>query len=94
MTIDISACSALSNDLEAPALRLFPAIAEARRALEETSNVRVVRMSGSGATYFGLYETVADANAAADTIKSQHPDWWTVATRLGASPPDDVSSPD
>lgn len=81
----------LSNDLAPPALRLHPEIAAARDALETTSNVKAVRMSGSGATFFGLYETRGSAQAAADKLASEHPDWWVVATVLGDAPADDAA---
>ncbi|MEM1366383.1 MAG: 4-(cytidine 5'-diphospho)-2-C-methyl-D-erythritol kinase, partial [Pseudomonadota bacterium] len=39
-----------------------------------------VRMSGSGATCFGIYSAANAAQAAADRLRAQHPDWWVVAT--------------
>jgi 4-diphosphocytidyl-2-C-methyl-D-erythritol kinase len=36
-------------------------------------------MSGSGATCFGIYETRTAAEAAAQTIAANHPDWWVRA---------------
>ncbi|WP_295708525.1 4-(cytidine 5'-diphospho)-2-C-methyl-D-erythritol kinase [uncultured Brevundimonas sp.] len=70
------------NDLEAPALALTPGIGEALSAMAEAPGVRLTRMSGSGATVFGLFDTDADASKAADVLRLHHPDWWTAAGRL------------
>jgi 4-diphosphocytidyl-2-C-methyl-D-erythritol kinase len=39
------------------------------------------RMSGSGATCFGLFETGNVAKRAAIEIRARHPDWFVAATR-------------
>jgi 4-diphosphocytidyl-2-C-methyl-D-erythritol kinase len=69
------------NDLEAPARKLCPAIADTLDALARTKAV-FTRMSGSGATCFGLYPDSASAQMAADTILREHPNWWVAPTRL------------
>ena len=51
------------NDLEAPALALTPAIGDALAAVAATPEVALTRMSGSGATVFGLCRTVEAAEA-------------------------------
>ncbi|MGR3494209.1 4-(cytidine 5'-diphospho)-2-C-methyl-D-erythritol kinase [Citreimonas sp.] len=67
------------NDLQAPALTLQPAIAQ---VLEAMSDATLARMSGSGATCFGLYPDSAAAARAALRIAEKHPDWWTAACTL------------
>ena len=67
------------NDLEAPAITLVPAIAE---VLEALSGARIARMSGSGATCFGLYDSAAACAAAAARIQAARPGWWVSQTRL------------
>jgi 4-diphosphocytidyl-2-C-methyl-D-erythritol kinase len=67
------------NDLEAPARRLVPEIADVLRAL---AGARIARMSGSGATCFGLYDDEAACEAAAARIAHAHPGWWLSQTRL------------
>ena len=74
----------LRNDLQKPAVEIEPAIEAVLAAIAET-NVQLVRMSGSGATCFGLYETLPEAQKAAKLIKTQHPDWWCVATSTTVS---------
>ncbi len=71
------------NDLQAPALTVAPAVAQALAALSDCAGAGLVRMSGSGATVFGLFEDPADSLAAADRLSAFHPDWWIRPTVLG-----------
>jgi 4-diphosphocytidyl-2-C-methyl-D-erythritol kinase len=73
------------NDLEAPARVVAPVIGEVLDALVETG-AAFVRMSGSGATCFGLYERDADAVRAAAALSASHRDWWAVPSRLREGP--------
>ncbi len=73
------------NDLEAPARRLRPAIGRALAALAWDSACRLARMSGSGATCFGVYETAAAAEAAAERLRAAEPGWWVAAAPVEAS---------
>lgn len=75
--------AASRNDLEVPAITIAPAIAEVLGALRKLPACRFARMSGSGATCFALFEKIADARSAGDTLRRKHPDWWIKATRLG-----------
>ena len=70
--------SKTTNDLEAPARAIVPAIGEALDAIEKTANVELTRMSGSGATSFGLYRTREAAAAAATALARSQPKWWVV----------------
>ncbi|MBP7242231.1 4-(cytidine 5'-diphospho)-2-C-methyl-D-erythritol kinase [Amaricoccus sp.] len=67
------------NDLEPPALRLAPPIAEARAALAAQAGCLLARMSGSGATCFGLFAAATEAEAAAAAIARARPGWWVAA---------------
>ena len=67
------------NDLEAPAISAAPDIATVLAAIGETGAL-VRRMSGSGATCFGLYPDRATAGAAARRLT--RPGWWVQATTL------------
>jgi 4-diphosphocytidyl-2-C-methyl-D-erythritol kinase len=70
------------NDLEPPAIRLAPGIAELRSALS-VAGARLVRLSGSGATVFGLFPSAEAAQLAAMDIAARQPAWWVRAARLG-----------
>ncbi len=79
-------CMALTvNDLEAPAVRVAPVVSEVLNALRASRQCLFARMSGSGATCFGIYREAANAQAAADVIAAARPDWWVRATRTGAA---------
>ncbi len=70
------------NDLEAPARRIAPEIGEALALLERGGGVVLARMSGSGATCFALFDTVAARDAADDAIAQTKPGWWRLKTGL------------
>lgn len=72
------------NDLQEPARGLAPEIGAALAALDK-ANSGFSRMSGSGATCFGLFETGNVAKRAAAAIRARHPDWFVAATRSIAS---------
>lgn len=73
------------NDLQAPALALLPQIAECLTALD-AAGAQLSRMSGSGATCFGLFADAAQARAARDRIAAARPGWWVVASGLAPAP--------
>jgi len=81
----IGALESSSNDLEAPALSLFPAVGETLASLRTIASCRFARMSGSGGTCFGLFEAADDARDAAARLAREHPGWWVCATILGSS---------
>jgi 4-diphosphocytidyl-2-C-methyl-D-erythritol kinase len=67
------------NDLEAPAIKLVPEIADVLDWLRSQAGADFVRMSGSGATCFALFDSIATRDAAASDCP---PHWWHLATRL------------
>jgi len=71
------------NDLEPAALGLAPEIATALAALGAQDTCLFARMSGSGATCFGVFPDQTAARAAAAAITRSHADWWCHATRPG-----------
>jgi 4-diphosphocytidyl-2-C-methyl-D-erythritol kinase len=71
------------NDLETPAIALQPIIAEVLNDLRALGGCRLARMSGSGATCFGLFNSGRAAMAAARALRAKNPDWWIRATTLG-----------
>jgi 4-diphosphocytidyl-2-C-methyl-D-erythritol kinase len=72
------------NDLEPAALALQPAIGRALSWLDKAGS-GFSRMSGSGATCFGLFETGNVAKRAAAEIRGRQPDWFVAATRSMSS---------
>ncbi len=71
------------NDLEEPARAMVPQIGEALAALADQPGCRLARMSGSGATCFGLFPDRQAAEGAGKAIAADHRDWWVCATPLG-----------
>ena len=88
ISIDADAASlvpllaARRNDLQIPAIKLQPVIADVLRALERSANCLLARMSGSGATCFGLFGSHGAAEEAARGMQAAHPGWWVCATTL------------
>jgi 4-diphosphocytidyl-2-C-methyl-D-erythritol kinase len=71
------------NDLEPAAVKLQPVIARVLAALRNEAGCGLARMSGSGATCFGLFSSSRAAAAAARSIGAAHPRWWVKATVAG-----------
>ena len=78
----IAALGRGTNDLEAPAARIEPVISDVLSALRATADVRLVRMSGSGATCFAVFASDAAAEAAGEQLRAAHPGWWVHAGSL------------
>ena len=76
------ALSACRNDLDPAARDLVPAIGRTLRLLAGTPCCLLSRMSGSGATCFGLFDNSIDAEAAADIVRRTEPNWWVEATAM------------
>ncbi len=74
MAADLADCT---NDLEAPAVELCPEIAEVLAALRTHPDCLLARMSGSGATCFGIFPDHAAATIAAARLKRSR--WWCAA---------------
>lgn len=70
------------NDLEAPAMALQPVIGRARQALTAQPGCLFARMSGSGATCFGLFADPLAASAAARALRVAEPGWWVADAAL------------
>ena len=75
--------AAQRNDLQDPAVALEPAISETLTAVAATPGVALARMSGSGATVFGLCFDAETAAMAADRLSAWRPGWWVRACVLG-----------
>jgi 4-diphosphocytidyl-2-C-methyl-D-erythritol kinase len=67
------------NDLYEPAVQLAPEIGDCLSAVAAAPDCVLARMSGSGATCFGLFASLAHAEAARQAIAARHPGWWTAA---------------
>ena len=70
------------NDLTRAATVRVPMIADILETLEAQRGCQLARMSGSGATCFGVFESIDQARLAADQLQSQRPEWWVSQTTL------------
>ena len=70
------------NDLQPAAEALVPEISTVLKAITTTPQCLLARMSGSGATCFGLYGSAETAAEAARDLANDHPDWWVRQTLL------------
>lgn len=64
------------NDLEQPAIAAAPVISKVKSAIASTKGCLIARMSGSGATCYGLYGSASAAKAGVQQIKTGFSDWW------------------
>jgi 4-diphosphocytidyl-2-C-methyl-D-erythritol kinase len=70
------------NDLTDAAVSLVPEIDAVIRAIGDLAGCKLARMSGSGASCFGIFENTAAARRAGETLKQAHHGWWVAPGRL------------
>ena len=71
------------NDMEDAACVLAPVVSDVLAVLGAAPGCRLTRMSGSGATCFGLFTDCKAAGRAKKAILRVHPNWWVKSTMLG-----------
>ncbi len=71
------------NDMQSAAVSLFPEIGDVIGQLEAQESCQLARMSGSGATCFGLFPDAKAAQIAVAKISAEHPGWWVRNCLLG-----------
>ncbi|MQB22398.1 4-(cytidine 5'-diphospho)-2-C-methyl-D-erythritol kinase [Agrobacterium tumefaciens] len=76
----LSMMDVLRNDLQPPAVKLLPEIGDMLSMLH-LEGADVARMSGSGATCFGIFSDWQQAEAAAASLREQKPGWYVQETR-------------
>ncbi|MGL4324199.1 MAG: 4-(cytidine 5'-diphospho)-2-C-methyl-D-erythritol kinase [Beijerinckiaceae bacterium] len=72
----------MANDLQPAAIALVPEIATILAVLGGMEGCQCVRMSGSGATCFGVFSDAAACAAAQADMERLHPEWWSARTAL------------
>jgi len=71
------------NDLEAITCEYAPIIRDVLSLMSRQAGCQLTRMSGSGATCFGIFDTRKSAHQAQKNIQSAQPAWWCQATTFG-----------
>jgi 4-diphosphocytidyl-2-C-methyl-D-erythritol kinase len=79
---DLDGLAQARNDLQAPAIALAPVIADVLALLAAQAGVGLIRMSGSGATCFALFDEPEACADAAAAIGREHSDCWVMATTI------------
>ncbi|MCJ8323144.1 MAG: 4-(cytidine 5'-diphospho)-2-C-methyl-D-erythritol kinase [Rhizobiales bacterium] len=69
-----------TNDMQAAAVAICPAIGNVLAELNAINDIMLSRMSGSGATCFGLFTNQSEAELAARKLANRHPNWWIQPT--------------
>jgi len=77
---DFGIIEILRNDLQSITIDAVPVIGKVIAELQLLENVKICRMSGSGATCFGIFDTASSAEKAALLLSCRYPDWWVIAT--------------
>jgi len=71
-----------NNDLQSSAVSIAPVILDVLGALEKQVGCQMSRMSGSGATCFGIFVCEKDAKNAEEKIKKEYSNWWVASGAL------------
>jgi 4-diphosphocytidyl-2-C-methyl-D-erythritol kinase len=75
--------AARGNCLTRAAVSRVPAINDALNAMNALTGCRLARMTGSGATCFGLFDNRAAADDAAKELTKSQRNWWICPVTLG-----------
>ena len=81
----ISQLKTQRNELTEDAISLCPVISNVLNKLQNQPDCLLQRMSGSGATCFGLFPNIDLAKAAAEKIKYENDCWWVKAVALNTN---------
>ena len=73
-----------TSDLEGPAQKIAPVVADVLRAMDALPDALLARMSGSGATCFGLFANKKAACTAGTLLRARHTEWWICETVFSA----------
>jgi len=68
------------NDLELPAFEMVPQLSELTREINKLPGCILSRMSGSGATVFGVFGAETPAMSAAQQLHQLFPNYWVAQT--------------
>jgi 4-diphosphocytidyl-2-C-methyl-D-erythritol kinase len=71
-----------ANDLTEAAISVTPAIRDVLAALASLPGCVLARLSGSGATCFGLFADEGGARSAEAKLRAQRRDWWVLAAPM------------
>lgn len=74
--------STQKNDLQETSVKIAPVLQVILNILSDEPNCRLARVSGSGATCFGIFNDEHSAALSARAISSRFKEWWLKPTQL------------
>ena len=72
------------NDLQAAAIAVEPIIADVIDQISRQAGCGLARMSGSGATCFGVFQSMSAAFDAVRALRKLRSNWWIQPVNLGS----------
>ncbi len=72
------------NDLTEAAISVTPQIRDVLSAIEALPDCALARLSGSGATCFGLFADERGARSAERLLRARYAHWWSLAAAMAA----------
>lgn len=72
----VSFLDGCKNQLEPNAIKLVPQIEEILGVLARQNGCLLSRMTGSGSTCFGIFNSDSELNNALEKISREYPNWW------------------
>lgn len=70
------------NDFQNYVTKKYPILLEILSALEQSPNCQIARMSGTGATFFGIFINKTDAEQASIILKNNFPNYWVKMSKI------------
>jgi len=80
--MDLEKLRTSGNDLQGPACDLVPVIYNVLETIAALDECQMSRMSGSGATCFGMFTSQAAVNQAVGEISDAQKNWWVCSGKL------------
>lgn len=74
--------AAQTNDLQAAARACCPPMAQMADELKSLPGAMMIRMAGSGPTWFAVFPSRAAAEASAAELRCRYPQWWIAEAQI------------
>ncbi len=71
----------LNNDLESAAFKIYPNLNNIKKKMTETKNILFVRMSGSGSSLVGYFDSKKTSINAAKVLQNKFKNYWCISSK-------------
>ena len=78
---NLNNCHRLYNDLEKPAFKLYPKLADIKKTLQNLPNIKFARMTGSGSAMIGYFLRKKDAFHGTKILKKKYKNYWCILSK-------------